>query len=57
MVAFDNTILSLLIFPNAEASIRIRGSRFRYARERELGLVTLSSFERAAVIVGPAGYG
>ncbi len=39
MVAFDNTILSLLIFPDAELRQGPSGQKVEFARERVLGLV------------------
>jgi len=39
MVAFDNTILSLLIFPDAELRQGVEGRKVEHARERVLGLV------------------
>jgi hypothetical protein len=39
MVAFDNTILSLLIFPDADLRQGSSGQKVEYARERVLGLV------------------
>jgi hypothetical protein len=39
MVAFDNTILSLLMFPDAELQQGSTGQNVEYARERVLGLV------------------
>ena len=39
MVAFDNTILSLLIFPDADLRQGSSGQKVEYARERVLGLI------------------
>jgi hypothetical protein len=39
MVAFDNTILSLLVFPDADLRQGSGGQKVEYARERVLGLV------------------
>ena len=39
MVAFDNTILSLLVFPDADLRQGSSGQKVEYARERVLGLV------------------
>ena len=39
MVAFDNTILSLLVFPDADLRQGSTGQKVEYARERVLGLV------------------
>ena len=39
MVAFDNTILSLLIFPDAELRQGSEGRKVEHARERVFGLV------------------
>ncbi len=39
MVAFDNTILSLLIFPDAELRQGSAGQKVEYGRERVFGLV------------------
>jgi hypothetical protein len=39
MVAFDNTVLSLLIFPDADLRQGSSGQKVEYARERVLGLV------------------
>jgi hypothetical protein len=39
MVAFDNTILSLLIFPDADLRYGSDGQKVEYARERVIGLI------------------
>lgn len=39
MVAFDTTVLSLLVFPDAELRQGSSGQKVEYARDRVLGLV------------------
>jgi predicted nucleic acid-binding protein len=51
MVAFDNTILSLLIFPDAELQQGIEGKAVEYARDRVIGLVEKLEATREQVIV------
>ena len=51
MVAFDNTILSLLIFPDAELQQGSDGQKVEHARERVLGLVQQIEEARDQVIV------
>ncbi len=51
MVAFDNTILSLLIFPDAELRQGVEGRKVEHARERVLGLVHQIEEARDQVIV------
>jgi hypothetical protein len=51
MVAFDNTILSLLIFPDAELRQGAEGQKVEHARERVLGLVQQIEDARDQVIV------
>ena|ERR1017187_6149958 len=51
MVAFDNTILSLLIFPDAELRQGSEGQKVEHARERVLGLVQQIEESRERVIV------
>lgn len=51
MVAFDNTILSLLIFPDAELQDGSEGHKVEHARERVLGLVRQIEDARDQVIV------
>jgi hypothetical protein len=51
MVAFDNTILSLLIFPDAELRQGSEGQKVEHARERVLGLVLQIEEARDQVIV------
>jgi hypothetical protein len=51
MVAFDNTILSLLIFPDAELQQGSDGQKVEYARERVLGLVQDLEDSREQVVV------
>jgi hypothetical protein len=51
MVAFDNTILSLLIFPDAELRQGVEGRKVDHARERVLGLVQQIEEARDQVIV------
>lgn len=51
MVAFDNTILSLLIFPDAELQQGSEGQKVERARERVLGLVRKIEEARDQIIV------
>ena len=51
MVAFDNTILSLLIFPDADLRQGSSGEKVEYARERVLGLVQEIEDSREQVAV------
>jgi hypothetical protein len=51
MVAFDNTILSLLIFPDADLQQGSGGQKVEYARERVLGLVQDIEDTREQVVV------
>jgi hypothetical protein len=51
MVAFDNTILSLLIFPDADLRQGSSGQKVEYARERVLGLVQKLEDAREQVAV------
>ena len=51
MVAFDNTILSLLIFSDAELRQGSDGQKVEHARERVLGLVQQIEETRDRVIV------
>jgi hypothetical protein len=51
MVAFDNTILSLLIFPDAELRQGSGGQKVECARERVLGLVQVLEDAREQVVV------
>jgi predicted nucleic acid-binding protein len=51
MVAFDNTILSLLIFPDAELRQGSEGQKVEHARERVLGLIQQIEDARDQVIV------
>jgi hypothetical protein len=58
MVAFDNTVLSLLIFPDADLRQGGSGQKVEYARERVLGLVQEIEDAREQVAVpAPAGAG
>jgi hypothetical protein len=55
MVAFDNTILSLLIFPDADLRQGSDGQVVEYARERVLGLVQdLEEAREQVVVPAPA---
>ena len=55
MVAFDNTILSLLIFPDADLRHGSDAQEVEYARERVLGLVKeLEDAREQVVIPAPA---
>src|ERR1035437_1581213 len=51
MVAFDNTILSLLIFPDADLRQGSEGQKVEYARERVAGLVQSVEDAREQVLV------
>lgn len=51
MVAFDNTVLSLLIFPDADQRQGKDGQTVDYARERVIGLVQSLEDERERVVV------
>jgi uncharacterized protein (DUF4415 family) len=51
MVAFDTTILSLPIFPDAELRQGSAGQKVEHARERVLGLVQQIEEARERVIV------
>jgi predicted nucleic acid-binding protein len=51
MVAFDNTILSLLIFPDADLRQGSSGQKVEYARERVLALVQDIEDARDQVVV------
>ncbi len=51
MVAFDNTVLSLLIFPDSEQHQGKDAALVEYARERVLGLVQTLEDERENVVV------
>ena len=51
MVAFDNTILSLLIFPDAELRQGSDGLKVEHARERVIGLVEGIEDAREQVLV------
>jgi predicted nucleic acid-binding protein len=55
MVAFDNTILSLLLFPDAELQEGPDGRKVEHARERVLGLIeTLEASRTQVAIPSPA---
>jgi hypothetical protein len=55
MVSFDNTILSLLIFPDAELRQGSGGQKVEYARERVLGLIQdLEDAREQVVVPAPA---
>ena len=49
MVAFDNTILSLLMFPDAE--LQQGGQTVEYAQERVLGLVKKLELAHELIVV------
>ena len=49
--AFDNTILSLLIFPDADLRQGNSGTKVEYAHERVLGLVREIEAARGQVII------
>jgi predicted nucleic acid-binding protein len=51
MVAFDNTILSLLIFPDADLRQGNEGQKVEHARERVAGLVQSVEDAREQVLV------
>ena len=51
MVAFDNTVLSLLMFPDADLRQGCGGQKVEYARERVLGLVQKLEDAREQVAV------
>lgn len=51
MVAFDNTILSLLMLPDAEQHVGREARIVEHARERVLGLVQRLDAERERVVV------
>ena len=51
MVAFDNTVLSLLIFPDAEQHQGREAVLVEHARERVIGLVQSIEDERERVVV------
>jgi hypothetical protein len=51
MVAFDNTILSLLMLPDAEQHTGREAHAVEHARERVLGLVQRLDAERERVVV------
>jgi hypothetical protein len=51
MVAFDNTILSLLIFPDPDLRQGSEGQKVEYARERVAGLVQSVEDAREQVLV------
>ena len=51
MVAFDNTILSLLIFPDADLRQGSEGQKVEHARERVAGLVQSVEDAREQVLV------
>jgi len=51
MVAFDNTVLSLLIFPDAQQHQGKDAIPIEYARERVLGLVQAMEEEREHIVV------
>ena len=53
MVAFDNTILSLLIFPDAELRQGSDGQEVEYARERVQGLIQDLEDAREQVVIPP----
>ena len=50
MVAFDNTILSLLLFPDADLRQGADGETVEFARERVLGLVKELAASREQVV-------
>lgn len=55
MVAFDNTVLSLLMFPDADQHEGEDGHILEYARERVLGLVqSLEDAREQVIIPAPA---
>ncbi|WP_321476397.1 hypothetical protein [uncultured Paludibaculum sp.] len=55
MVAFDNTILSLLLFPDAELQDGPAGQNVEHARERVLGLIeSLEAGREQVAIPSPA---
>ena len=55
MVAFDNTILSLLLFPDAELQEGPDGQKVEHARERVLGLIeSLEAGREQVAIPSPA---
>lgn len=55
MVAFDNTILSLLLFPDAELQDGPDGQKVEHARERVLGLIeALDAGREQVAIPSPA---
>ena len=51
MVAFDNTILSLLIFPDAEQNEGADGTPVEHAHERVQGLIQSITEEREKVLI------
>ena len=51
MVAFDNTNLSLLIFPDADLRQGNEGQKVEHARERVAGLVQSVEDAREQVLV------
>lgn len=51
MVAFDNTILSLLIFPDADLRQGSSGQKVEHARDRVLGLIQEIEDAREQVVV------